>query len=120
MELLGEQVPPKQTFIEIPRGSRIVDDRFAITEQENEKILATYFKQGLDGPLDLYPLKEKKRVAILRHVVKHFDTNKKYTEPEVNAILKNIYSDYVLLRRHLIEYGFMDRTRDGSSYWVKL
>ncbi|MHB9094836.1 MAG: DUF2087 domain-containing protein [Eubacteriales bacterium] len=120
MELLGEQVPKKHTFIEIPRSSKKVDDRFAITEQESEKILAAYFKQGPGGPLDSFPLKEKKRVAILRHLVKYFDANKTYTEKEVNAILKQFYDDYVLLRRYLIEYGFMDRTQDGSSYWVKL
>jgi len=120
MELLGEQVPKKHTFIEIPRSSMKVDDRFAITEQEREKILAAYFKQGLDGPLDMFPHKEKKRVAILRHLVNYFEADKNYTEKEVNAVLKQFYHDYVLLRRYLIEYGFMDRTPDGSSYWVKL
>lgn len=120
MELLGEQVPKKQAFIDIPRSSKKVDDRFAITEQENEKILAAYFKQGSNGPLESFPLKEKKRVAILRHIMQYFVANKAYTEKEVNAILKQFYDDYVLLRRYLIEYGFMDRTQDGSSYWVNL
>lgn len=120
MELLGQQTPKKDTFIEIPRSTKQVDDRFAITEQENEKILSAYFKHGLNGPLDDFPQKEKKRVAILKHILKQFDPNKQYSEKEVNAILKPIYHDYVLLRRYFIEYGFMDRTRDGSAYWVKL
>jgi hypothetical protein len=120
MELLGERMPQKAAFIEILRNSKQVDDRFAITEQENEKILAAYFKQGPDGPLEIFPLKEKKRVAILRHIVKRFEANRNYSENEVNAILKPCYDDYVLLRRQLIEYGFMDRTNDGSSYWVTL
>ena len=119
MELLGDKLPKKQTFIEIPRSARQVDDRFAITKQESDKILAAYFKQGLDGPLESYPLKEKKRVAIIKHIIKYFDASKTYTEKEVNAILKKFHDDYVLLRRHLIEYGFMDRVQDGSSYWVK-
>lgn len=119
MELLGEQVPKKSTFITIPRSAKNIDDRFAITEQENEKILSACFPQGLDGPLDSFPLKEKKRVAILRHLVKCFEPTTTYTEKEVNAILKPFYNDYVLLRRCLIEYGFMDRTQDGSSYWIK-
>jgi DNA-binding CsgD family transcriptional regulator len=120
MELLSEQIPKKNTFIDIPRSSKQVDERFAITEQENEGILAAYFKQGPNGPLTSFPLKEKKRVAILRHILKKFAANKNYTEKEVNGILKPIYDDYVLLRRHLIEYGFMGRTQDGSSYWVTL
>jgi DNA-binding CsgD family transcriptional regulator len=119
MELLAERTPKKQAFIDIPRSSQQVDDRFAITEAENEKILATYFKQGLDGPLTVFPLKEKKRVAILRHLLVNFEPNKTYTEKEVNTILKQFYDDYVLLRRLLIDYGFMDRKYDGSAYWVK-
>lgn len=120
MELLEEQVPKKSAFITIPRSTAGVDERFAITEQENEKILAASFKEGLQGPLSAFPLKEKKRVAILRHILKSFDINKKYTEKEVNDILKQFYHDYVLLRRYLVEYGFMDRTSDGSAYWPKL
>ncbi len=120
MELLGEQMPKKHAFIDIPRNSKQVDDRFATTEQENDKILSTCFKEGLKGPLDSFPLKEKKRVTILQHILKYFDANKSYTEKEVNAILKPIYEDYVLLRRLLIEYGFMARVQDGSSYWVTL
>lgn len=120
MELLGEQTPKKQAFIEIPRSTKQIDNRFAITEKEKEDILATYFKQGLNGPLDYFPLKEKKRVAILRHLITFFEPNKNYTEKEVNSLLKEFYHDYILLRRYLIEYGFMDRTQDGSSYWVKL
>ncbi len=119
MELLNEQPPKKQAFMEIPRHLRNVDERFAITEQENEKILAAYFKHGLTGRLELFPVKEKKRVAILRHIIKFFRKEKKYTEKEVNDVLKDFYEDYVLLRRCLIEYGFIDRTPDGSSYWLK-
>ncbi|RYD05882.1 hypothetical protein N752_08280 [Desulforamulus aquiferis] len=120
MELLGERVPKKSSFIEIPRNTKMVDDRFAITEEDSKKILGAYFKQGLHGPLELYPLKEKKRVVILRHLIKSFDVDKTYAEKEVNEILKKYYSDYVLLRRNLIDYGFMERTQDGSLYWVKL
>lgn len=120
MELLGEQIPKKHSFIDIPRNSRQVDERFAITEQENEKILNFYFKNGLQGSLDSFPLKEKKRIVILQHILKSFATNRKYTEKEVNTILKPIYEDYALLRRLLIEYGFMARVQDGSAYWVTL
>jgi hypothetical protein len=119
MELLAEQTPKKDTFIAVPPNLKQVDARFQITTEENAKIIRTYFKSA-NGPLTTYPLKEKKRVAILLELIKHFKPNEKYTEQEVNAILKNFYDDYVLLRRHLIDYGFMDRTRDGSAYWVKV
>lgn len=120
MELLGGKTAKKQSFISIHRSAKMVDERYAITEQENEKILNTYFKEGLEGPLSEFPLKEKRKVAILRHLVKKFQRDKKYTEKEVNDILKPIYDDYVILRRYLIEYGFMERNRDGSCYWLKV
>jgi hypothetical protein len=83
--------------------------------------LKQYFKEGPDGPLDSFPKKEKRKIAILKHIAGKFDASRKYTEKEVNAVLKAIFADdYATLRRHLIEYGFMDRQGDGSLYWLKV
>jgi hypothetical protein len=119
MELLAERAPKKSGFIDLPLNTRNVDERFAITAEENAKILASCLPNGPDGPLAIFPAKEKKRLAVLRHIVKYFDPAAQYAEKEVNAVLKRFYDDYVLLRRYLIDYGFMDRTTDGSKYWVK-
>lgn len=120
MELLGERMPRKDAFIDVPLSSKNIDERYAITQQENEEILAAYFKEGLDGPLAAYPLKEKKRVVILRHLAKHFAAGITYTEKEVNNLLQQYYKDYALLRRNLVDYGFLERIPDGSAYWVKV
>ncbi|MGA8944116.1 MAG: DUF2087 domain-containing protein [Thermoactinomyces sp.] len=120
MELLEEKNRLPSRFIHVPRSVTRFDQRYAITEQENREILAAYFKEGLDGPLFEFPKKEKRKIAILNHLAKKFEPNRKYTEAEVNAILKKVYPDYVTLRRYLIEYGFMDRTPDGSNYWIKI
>ncbi len=40
----------------------MVNDRYAITEDEKNKVLSTYFKDGLNGQLDKFPSKEKKEV----------------------------------------------------------
>jgi len=120
MELLAEKIPPKNSFVEIPRNAKKVDERFVVTQQENQQILAAHFKNGLNGPLEAYPLKEKKRIVILGQLARLFDADKQYTEKEVNAILQPSFEDHVMLRRHLIEYGFMERTPDGSVYWIKL
>jgi hypothetical protein len=119
MELFGEEAPAKQGFVDIPRSVTNVDERFAITGEENDKIIAAYLESP-EGPLKIFPGKEKKRLAILRHIMKSFAADRRYSEKEVNAVLKVFYEDYVLLRRYLIDYGFMDRTVDGSAYWVKL
>lgn len=116
---LRDQGKGKDEFIPIHRGATVIDERYAITEEENEKILNTYFKNGLEGPLSSFPVKkEKRKIAILRHIVKRFDIGVNYTEKEINEVLKSIYGDYVLIRRYLIEYGFLDREKDGSKYWV--
>ncbi|HOT27166.1 MAG TPA: DUF2087 domain-containing protein [Candidatus Ozemobacteraceae bacterium] len=120
MELLQEKNRSHGDFITIPRTARQVDERFAITEQENADILREYFPQGPEGPLRNLPVKEKRRVAILRHLVAFFDPEVRYTEQQVNEILKRFHPDCAMLRRNLIEYGFLDRVADGSAYWVKM
>ncbi len=103
----------------IHKGARQVDERYSIEEKEREKVLATYFKNGLDGGIDTIPSKEKKKLILLQHILKRFDMSKRYREKEVNEILITVNADFVSLRRHLIEYGFMERSNDGSEYWVK-
>ncbi|QOS97360.1 DUF2087 domain-containing protein [Brevibacterium sp. JNUCC-42] len=105
-------------FLTISPTVRFQDERFAMTEEEYQEILRTYFPNGLDGMAKEFPLKEKRKAAILHHIIGRFERNKLYTEKEVNAILKTVYDDYAILRRYLIEYGYMDRKADGSSYWL--
>ncbi|MGG4147180.1 DUF2087 domain-containing protein [Paenibacillus algorifonticola] len=107
-------------FMPIHRTATRVDERYAITEDEYESIMKQYFPQGPDGPLASFPRKEKRKVAILRHISADFEASRKYTEKEINEQLKRYWeADYVTLRRYLIEYGFLDRTDDCSEYWVK-
>ena len=47
-----------------------------------------------------------------------FEANGSYTEAEVNLRLRQIYDDYVALRRYLVESGFLARNPDGSQYLV--
>lgn len=116
MEASGTHMPP---FVDIHRTARMVDERYMMTEQENQKILNTYFPHGVDGPLKEFPRKEKRKLAILRQIATRFKPGQNYTEAEVNEVLMTAYTDYVTLRRYLIEYGFLDRQTDGSAYWVK-
>ena len=58
-----------------------------------------------------------KRMEQLAAAADKFDFNEKYDEPAVNDVLMNIFDDHVFARRLLIEWGFLDRTPDGSAYW---
>ena len=85
---------------------------------EQEKVLTKYFPFGTDGPLETFAVQEKHRLIIMNEIAKRFDTNKVYSESEVNGILDQIYEDYVLLRRSMVDYGILSREEDGSSYWL--
>lgn len=58
-------------------------------------------------------------VTGLNRVSNHFSKDKSYSEKELNCFLKRIDDDHAEIRRALIEYGFLERSDDGSHYWVK-
>ncbi|GAA1070388.1 DUF2087 domain-containing protein [Nocardiopsis composta] len=68
-----------------------------------------------DGRILTLPVQRAKRLVLLDHVARTFEPGLRYTEPEVNAMLRAFYSDHALLRRSLVDEGFLDR--DGSHYW---
>lgn len=113
------QLMKKPEHYAIHKGAKQVDERYSIEEKEREKVLTTYFKNGLDGGIETIPTKEKKKLIILQHILKRFEEGVHYHAKEVNEILKTVNADFVSLRRHLIEYGFMERSNDGSEYWLK-
>jgi hypothetical protein len=118
MEAAPQAQKPK--FLPIHKTATAVDERYAITEEENAEILRMYFPDGPDGQMSSFPKKEKRKIVLLKHMIGKFEVGKKYKEKEVNEILKKVFADYVTLRRYLIEYGFMDRLDDGSLYWVNV
>ena len=99
------------------KGATTLDDRFNITKEEKIKVIETYVDEN--GALKSYPSKEKKKIILLEEITKNFNVGKKYSEKEINRVLKRIYEDYVTIRRALIQYGFLDRSKDCSEYWVK-
>ncbi|WP_440115516.1 DUF2087 domain-containing protein [Paenibacillus sp. QZ-Y1] len=97
---------------------KIHSDSFDISEQDRVKVLKKYFSQGTDGPLITFHMQQKHKYIVLTEIVKRFDPERKYTEKQVNELLKKVYDDYVEIRRYLIDYGLMEREEDGSQYWL--
>jgi hypothetical protein len=118
MELLKEKDQYAPSFIPPHQSAKMVDDRYDLTQEEQEEIIKKFFSDGPNGPLKKFPPKEKQRLAILRQISEHLMSKRIYNEKELNQILKPIYEDYVMIRRYLIEYGFLDRKPDGSEYWL--
>lgn len=94
-----------------------IDDRYNITDKEEKETIKNYFDEN--GALKNLPAREKKKIIVLKEIIKNFTKGKKYSEKEINRVIKRINEDYATLRRALVEYGFIERLNDCSSYWVK-
>lgn len=81
----------------------------------NKTIQERYFKKG---QLLTIPKKEKNKLQILEIIIQRFKKNKIYTEKEVNENLQQMYDDFAILRRYLVDYDYLRRTNDGSQYTV--
>ena len=61
-----------------------------------------------------------KRLLVLDHVAQSFEPGTYYPETEVNEVLRGFHDDVAMLRRHLVDEGFLDRSggvyrRSGGS-----
>ena len=117
-QIFEKKVHSENAIIPIHNHAIYVDDRYLITEQERRHILETSFSSLTPLVLKSFSPKEKKKVVILTKIAEQFEKGKLYNEKEVNQILQPIFDDYMSLRRYLIMYGFMERTQDGSKYWL--
>lgn len=72
-----------------------------------------------DGKIKIWPSKKDVKIEILKYLSSNFEYDKFYTEKEVNAIIdeNHTFNDYFLLRRGMVDYKFLSRTKDGAKYW---
>lgn len=123
MELLSENTNKKINKLDkgiicdAHKTATTLDSRFNITDEEKTEVINIYMDEN--GAIKKYPAKEKKKIIVLAEIIKNFKPSRKYSEKDINLILKRLYEDYATIRRALIEYGFLERTKDCSSYWVK-
>lgn len=86
-----------------------------MNEQEKAQ-LQRYLDQN--GFVKTWPGKANKRQLILKYLASKFEINHEYSESDVNLILRKYVDDYVTRRRDLVEAHLLERTDDGSSYWL--
>ena len=87
-------------------------DREAAYERE---VISNFFKYG---KLTRLPAQRKKQEIILREISRRFEPNRDYLEPEVNAIISQVYDDYCTVRREMIGCGLMTRRAVKGDYDV--
>ncbi len=70
-----------------------------------------------DGAIKEIPMQDKKLLVLLRYVCAHIEPGRRYTEKQINERLARFHTDVAALRRGLIDFNFMQRTKTGSEYW---
>ncbi len=88
------------------------------TDKFERKVIQSFV---VDGRIKEIPAQRKKKDVILKWLVGRFEAGRRYTEPEVNEIIKRHHPDASTLRREFIMTGLMQR-EDGvagkpSVYW---
>ena len=81
----------------------------------DRKVIADYSLPG--GSLKTLPSQRKKLEAVLRHVQRAFEPGVRYSEMQVNEILKQFHPDTATLRRELVGYHLLERQGGGGDYW---
>jgi hypothetical protein len=72
-----------------------------------------------DGRLMRLPAQRSRRVAVLEHLAQSFQPGLRYSEKEVDGVLREWCAggeaDHVSLRRCLVDEGLL--SREGGTYW---
>ena len=77
------------------------------------KVLRTFMKNGRVVKL---PTQYKKRLIIVEEILRRFPAKPAFSEKELDEIIREVCSDYVTVRRALIDERLM--TRNGGVYRV--
>jgi hypothetical protein len=81
-------------------------------QTDPERVLNAYLR---DGELTVMPRSGARRRIVLEHIVQRFEPGLRYSEIEVNRMLRPVWSDVAALRRYLVDAGLLDRAQ--GEYW---
>lgn len=65
-----------------------------------------------------FPKDDREKQIILKTIMQKFDENKTHSEQEVDKVIKKFYDEFTLIRRELINFGYMQRNPYENKYWV--
>ena len=93
-----------------------------VIHTSRERLAELCIKSGLTG----LPRNQENRLVLLKSGALTLGPGARYTESEVDDLLqssltnigKSIQLDHVNLRRWLVDEKFLERTKNGSVYWV--
>lgn len=72
-----------------------------------------------DGRVKAWPSKLSDQKLVLEWLATHLEPEVRLSEGELNEWLRSLhgFGDWALLRRALVDHGFLQREADGSAYW---
>ena len=90
---------------------------YSIMKGKTMKSISNFLNE--DGKIKAWPAKRAMQHEILAYLAESFTPGRSYTELEVNEIIgqKHTFGDLFLLRRGLVDEGFVKRATNGSAYW---
>ena len=95
-----------------PLFTFIKDEKTIDNEEKYKKsVISNFFKCGR---LTQIPTQRKKREIALSEILRQFESDREYTEKEVNEIILRYHEDYCTIRREMIAFGMM--TRHHETY----
>jgi hypothetical protein len=89
-------------------------------EESGNQVLRRFIHKGR---LLAVPAAHSKRLVVLDHLAGLFEPGRRYPEREVNELLGRYHPDYAMLRRYLVDDGFLDRADEpapSGSHSVKV
>lgn len=93
-------------------NTRPTSTEFAEAPDDTRKVLRAFV---VDGRLQSMPVAASKKLVILDWLAQDFEPGRTYSEKMVNLILGKRHSDTAMLRRYLVDHGFLDRAE--GQYW---
>jgi hypothetical protein len=83
------------------------------TSRRRDQVLRTFF--DAEGRLTTIPAKHSKRLVVLDALAQRFEPGERYSETQVNNLLRDAHDDVAALRRYLVDEGFL--SREAGVYW---
>ncbi len=79
--------------------------------------LAPFF--DAQGRLTAWPMKARLQRAAIEAFAQQFEAGRSYSEREVDEVLTGVHTfgDATMLRRRLIDWGYLGRETNGARYW---
>lgn len=81
----------------------------------DESLKKRFFKNDI---LVTYPKKAEDKAAVLDYIMTFIDPQTTYSEIKLNFVLKKVCEDFPLIRRELVDNGYLIRDSLGKAYNV--